>query len=206
MAFTEWEFFYGVVAQRAYVDVVAPLVGSGSLRLVGAPAGPGAILGRWAQESNRGFRQGRVTTLIQPVSGVPGEDMYGVYGAASQDDLTGTTGTAYAGVLVAGPPWELRLLKITAGFGSPPIVLQALPITFDYGDILGLQLQWLSESSFGTMLRLAIGSALDYTDLVGQPIVQEAGVLLENSEGEGPMAYLTASGDCRFDQTQNEEI
>jgi hypothetical protein len=204
--FADWEWFYAAVGQQAYVDVGTPIIGSGSLRLVGAAAGTGAILGRWAQAGNRGFRQGRVTTLIQPIAGVAGEDMYGVYGATSQDDLTGTSGTAYAAVLVAGPPWELRLVKVTAGWGSPLTVLQTLPVTMDFGETLGLQLQWLSESSFGTALRLAFGRALDYTDLAAQAPVQEPSVLLTSSAGEGPMAYLTASGDVRFDQTQNEEI
>lgn len=203
--FSEWEWFYAVVGQQAYIDVATPLVGNGSLRLVGAAPGPGAILGRWAQAGNRGFRQGRVTTLLQPVAGVAGQDMYGVYGVTSQDDLTGTTGTAYGAVLVAGPPWEVRIVKVTAGWGSPLTVLQTLPVTMNFGETLGLQLQWLSESSFGTALRVAIGHALDYTDLVVHPTVQQP-ELLQSSAGEGPMAYLTASGDCRFDQTQNEEI
>jgi hypothetical protein len=207
--FAEWEWFYAHPTQQAYVDVTAPLVGTGSLRLVGSADGPGALCGRWAQASNRGFRQGRVTTLIQPVAGVAGEDMYGVYGATSQDDLTGTTGTAYAVLLVVGDTpamWEVRLVKVTAGFGSALTVLQTTLVAMAFGQILALQLQWLSESSFGTALRVATGRALDYTDLVAQPIVQEPGVLLQSSAGEGPVAYLTASGDCRWDQSQLEEI
>ena len=145
--YSEWEFFYAVVGQRAYVDVETPLVGSGSLRLVGDPAGPGAILGRWSQESNRGFRQGRVTTLIQPLAGVAGEDLYGVYGGAAQDDLSGTTGTAWGGAGRRSAEWEVRIVKVTAGWGSPLTVLQTLPVTMDFGATLGLQLRWLSESS-----------------------------------------------------------
>jgi hypothetical protein len=206
MGFPEWEWFYAVVGQQAYVDVTEPLVGSGSLRLVGSATGPGGLHGRWAQAANRGFRQGRVTTLLQPLAGVVGTDKFGVYGATSQDDLTSTTGTAYAAALVVGPPWQLQLLKVTAGFGSALTVLQTIPITFAFGEVLALQLQWLSETSFGTALRLAYGRALDFTDLTQQAVVQEPGFLLVSSAGEGPMAYLTASGDCRFDQTQNEEI
>lgn len=209
MAFAEWEFFYARVTQQAYLDVATPVVGSGSLRLVGSADGPGAIQGRWAQASNRGFRQGRVSTLVQPVAGETGQDMYGVYGATSQDDLTGTTGTAYAALLVVGSTpetWEVRLVKVTAGFGSPLTVMQTTPVTMAFGQTLALQLQWLSESSFGTALRVAIGRALDYSDLVACPIVQEPGVLLTSSQGEGPLAVLTASGDCKFDQSQNEEI
>lgn len=209
MPYADWEFFYAHVTQQSYLDVAAPVVGSGSLRLVGSPDAPGAIQGRWAQASNRGFRQGRVTTLVQPVTGLAGQDMYGVYGATSQDDVTGTSGTAYAALLVVGEApetWEVRLVKATAGFGSLLTVLQTTTLPMAFGETLGLQLQWLSESSFGTALRLAIGRALDYTDLVAQPIVQEPGVLLQSSAGEGPMAYLTGNGDCRFDQSQCEEI
>jgi hypothetical protein len=209
LAFAQWEFFYAHATQQAYVDVSTPVVGTGSLRLVGSADGTGAICGRWAQASNRGFRQGRVSTLVQPVAGVAGQDMYGVYGATSQDDLTGTTGTAYAALLVVGSTpdtWEVRLVHVTAGFGSALTVLQTTPVEMAFGQTLALQLQWLSESSFGTALRVATGRALDYSDLVARPIVQEPGVLLQSSAGEGPMAVLTASGDCRFDQSQNEEM
>ena len=209
MSFADWEFFYAHGTQQSYLDVAAPIVGSGSLRLVGSPDAPGAIQGRWAQASNRGFRQGRVTTLVQPVAGVAGQDMYGVYGATSQDDLTDTTGTAYAALLVVGDTpetWEVRLVKVTAGFGSALTVLQTTTLPMAFGQTLALQLQWLSESSFGTALRLAIGRALDFTDLAAQQVVQEPGVLLQSSAGEGPVAYLTASGDVRFDQSQCEEI
>jgi hypothetical protein len=207
--FAQWEWFYAHPTQQAYVDVSTPVVGTGSLRLQGSASGTGAICGRWAQESNRGFRQGRATTLIKPMAGEAGQDMYGVYGATSQDDLTGTTGTAYAALLVVGSTpetWEVRLVKVTAGFGSALTVLQTTPLPMAFGQTLALQLQWLSETSFGTALRLAIGRALDYSDLVAQSIVQEPGVLLTSSQGEGPMAYLTANGDCHIDQTQLEEI
>ena len=206
MSFSEWEFFYGVVGQRAYVDVSTPLVGNGSLRLTGVAAGPGAILGRWGQAGNRGFRQGRVTTLIQPLAGVAGRGIVWrlrghVAGRSDRDHGDGLRRRARCWPTLGSPPGESP-----AGWGSPLTVLQTLPVTMAFGDTLALMLQWLSESSFGTALRVAIGSALDYTDLKAQATVQDAGVLLQSSEGEGPMAYLTASGDCRFDQTQNEEI
>jgi len=206
MSFADWEMFTAFVSQQAYVDVAAPIVGTGSLRLGGSADGPGAVMARWAQPSERGFRQGRVTTLVQPVSGVAGQDMFGVYGATSQGDLTGTVGTAYAALVLVGSPGEIRLVKVTAGFGSALTVLQTIPLTMAFGQTLALQLQWISDPQIGTALRLATGSALDYSDLVAQPIVQEPSVFLLTSQGEGPVAYLTASGDCRFDQTQNEEI
>ena len=43
MSFAEWEFFLAAPSQQAYVDITAPLVGTGSLRLVGSAAGTGGI-------------------------------------------------------------------------------------------------------------------------------------------------------------------
>jgi hypothetical protein len=209
MAFPDWEFFMAHTSQQAYLDVSAPIVGTGSLRMQGSAAGVGAVQARYGQESNRGFRQGRVTTLLQPRGGLAGQDMFGLYAATSQDDLTGTTGTAYAALLVVGSTpqsWELRVVRVTAGFSSTLTVLQTTLLTLDIGQTLAVQLQWLSESSFGTALRVATGAALDYSDLAAQPIVQQPGVLLQSSAGEGLVAVLTASGNGLFDQTQLEEI
>lgn len=209
MAFFQWEFLKAFSAQQAYVDLTAPVVGNGSLRLVGAAAGTGAVQGRWAQASNRGFRQGRVTTLVQPLAGVAVQDMYGVYGATSQSNLTGTTGTCYAALLVVGgipTAWSVNLVKVTAGFGSALTVLQTHVIPMAFGQPFGIQLQWLSDPQIGTALRLAFGTALDLSDLVEQPVVQEPSVFLSASQGEGPLASLTANGDVRFDQTSTEEI
>jgi hypothetical protein len=188
------------------VDVATPVVGSGSLRLVGSADGPGAIQGRWGLAANRGFRQGRVTTLVQPVAGVAGTDLYGVYGAASVSDLTGTSGTAYAALLVCGPPWAVEIVKVMAGFGSALTVLQSTAIPMDFGETFGLQLQWISNPEIGTALRLAVGRALDFTDLVAGDIVQEPSIVILASQGEGVMAYLTASGDVKFDQSHLEEL
>jgi len=209
VSFAEWEFFTADPSQQAYVDLVSPIVGTGSLRLVGSDAGPGAVCGRWAQAANRGFRQGRATSLVQPLAGVAGQDMYGVYGAASQGNLTGPTGTAYAALLVVGTTpqtWEIRLVKVTAGFGSALTVLQTATVAMDFGQMLAVQLQWLSDPQIGTALSVSTGTALDYSDLRQVLLAQEPGVVLQASQGEGPVAYLTASGDCRQDQTQTEEI
>ena len=209
MSFAEWEFFTADPSQQAYVDLVSPIVGTGSLRLVGSDAGPGAVHGRWAQPANRGFRQGRCTSLVQPLAGLAGQDMYGVLGAASQANLTGTTGTAYAALLVVGATpetWEVRLVKVTAGFGSPLTVLQTATLAMDIGQIRAVQLQWLSDPQIGTALSVQVGVALDYSDLTQVLLAQEPGVFLSSSQGEGPIAFLTASGDCRFDMTQTEEI
>jgi hypothetical protein len=206
MSFADWEFFFAHPTQQAYVDVATPVVGSGSLRLVGSSDGPGAIQGRWGLAANRGFRQGRVTTLVHPLAGVAGQDRYGVYGAASVGDVTGTTGTAYAALLVCGPPWTVEIVKATAGFGSALTVLQSTPLVMAFGETLGLQLQWISNPEIGTALRLATGRALDFTDLVAGDIVQEPSVVILASQGEGVIAYLTASGDVRLDQSQMEEI
>jgi hypothetical protein len=204
--FADWELFFAHPTQQAYVDVATPVVGSGSLRMQGSSDGPGAIQARYGLAANRGFRQGRVTTLVHPVAGVAGQDRYGVYGAASVGDLTGTTGTAYAALLVCGPPWAVEIVKVTAGFGSALTVLQSTPLTMDFGETLGLQLQWISNPEIGTALRLATGRALDFTDLVAGAIVQEPAVVILASQGEGVIAYLTASGDVRLDQSQLEEI
>jgi hypothetical protein len=207
--FSDWEFFTAHPSQQAYLDLTGPIVGTGSLRVVGSSAGPGAVCGRWAQAGNRGFRQGRTTSLVQPIAGVIGQDMYGVYGAASQGNLTGITGTAYAALLVVGATpatWEIRLVKVTAGFGSTLTVLQTATIAMDFGQTRAVQLQWLSDPQIGTALSVQVGTALDYSDLVQTLLVQEPGIFLHTSQGEGPVAYLTASGDCRQDQTQTEEI
>ena len=206
MPFADWEFVFAHPTQQAYVDVATPVVGSGSLRLTGSSDGPGAIQGRYGLAANRGFRQGRVTTLVQPLAGVAGTDLYGVYGAASVGDLTGSSGTAYAALLVCGPPWAVEIVKVTAGFGAALTVLQSTTLVMDFGETLGLQLQWISNPEIGTALRLATGRALDFTDLVAGDIVQEPSVVVLASQGEGPVAYLTASGDVRYDQTQCEEL
>ena len=206
MPLADWEFFFAHPTQQAYVDVATPVVGSGSLRLVGSADGAGAIQGRFGLAANRGFRQGRVTTLVHPLAGVAGTDLYGVYGAASVGDLTGASGTAYAALLVCGPPWTVEIVKVTAGFGSALTVLQTTAITMAFGETLGLQLQWISNPEIGTALRLATGRALDFTDMVAGDIVQEPSVVILASQGEGVVAYLTASGDVRFDQTQLEEV
>ena|SRR4249920_2598730 len=209
MSFFQWEWFKRYSTQQAYVDLTAPVVGDGSLRLVGASTGTGAIQGRWAQAANRGFRQGRITTLVQPLAGVAAQDMYGVYGAASQSDLTGASGTCYAALLVVGgspTTWNVTLVKVTAGFGGTLTVLQTHVLPMAFGQPFGIQLQWLSDPQIGTAVRLAFGTALDLRDLVEQPVVQEPSVFIQASSGEGPVAVLTASGDVRFDTTSTEEI
>lgn len=209
MSFTEWEFFLAFPSQQAYVDLATPMIGTGSLRLTGSAAGPGALHGRWAQPANRGFRQGRCTSLIQPLAGLPGQDMYGVYGAASQANLTGTTGTAYAALLVVGATpetWEVRLVKVTAGFGGTLSVLGTATVAMDFGQTRAVQLQWLSDPQIGTAVSVQVGMAVDYSDLVQVALAQEPGLFLSSSQGEGPVAFLTASGDCRQDQTETEEI
>ena len=174
---------------------------------MGSSDGPGAIQGRYGLAANRGFRQGRVTTLVYPLAGVGGP------GPATAS--TGPRRWAISPAPVARPtprcssagqPWAVQLVKITAGFGSALTVLQTTAIPMDFGETLGLQLQWISNPEIGTALRLATGRALDFTDLVAGDIVQEPSVVILASQGEGVLAYLTASGDVRFDQTQNEEL
>ena len=90
-------------------------------------------------------------------------------------------------------------MKVTAGFGSALTVLQSTPLAMDFGETLGLQLQWISNPEIGTALRLATGRALDFSDLVAGAIVQEPAVFLTTAtQGEGPMAYLSASWGCAF--------
>lgn len=209
MSFSDWEFFAAFPSQQVYVDLTAPLVGSGSLRLVGSAAGPGGLYGRWGQATQHGFRQGRVSTLLQPLAGLPGQDWYGVYSAASVVNLTGTAGTAYAAALVVGASptsWELQLLKVTAGLATVPTVLAAQFFSCAFDQIVGMQLQWLSTPETGVALSLSIGTALDYSDLVQVLLAQDPSVDIQASEGEGPIAVLTATGSCRFDQTATEEI
>jgi hypothetical protein len=193
-------------AQQVYVDLTGPLVGSGSLRMVGA-ATPGALQARYGQPTQRGFRQGRVTTLLAPVAGTAGVDLYGVYGLASQADLTGTSGTGFAAMLVPGTPWEVQLLQLTAGFGSALTVLQSTPLSaMAYGTMMSLQLQWIGNPQIGTGLRIAHGTALDFSDLHVLPFIQLPTLFIDSSAGEGPVAYLSATGDVRFDQTALEQI
>ena len=98
MSFAEWEIFTAHPSQQAYVDVATPMVGSGSLRLVGSADGAGRHPGPLGLAANRGFRQGRVTTLVQPLAGVPGRTCTASTGprprAISRDHGHGLRGAA----------------------------------------------------------------------------------------------------------------
>lgn len=202
MAFEQWQFYKGHAAQQTFVDVSSPIVQQGSLRLIGGGSTAG-IVARWSIPGQRGFLNASAQTLVQPLSGTSGVDLYGVYGLASQEDLTGNVGTWVGCALRPGTPWTFVLLRGLTGMAGLSVVASVPLTTADYNQVHAVHLAWQWYAAAGLTLQGWHGMAEDYSDLAlrvsWQDLAAPQPIL---SAGEGPLGYLSVGGACQYDTTE----
>lgn len=203
MPFQDWQFFKANAAQIALVDTSAPLVELGSLRLTGAPGITGAVHGRYGDSAQRGFLTGSTESLVQPLAGTAGVDVFGLYALATEADLTGSTGEWVGCGVRPGSPWVLTIVRGLTGMSGFSVVASASLAGADYGDTHALLLRWAWYAGSGLVVQAWHGSAEDFSDVQVLATWQDAlAPPPAVSTGEGPLAYLSPTGSAQWDQTE----
>ena len=198
-AFTIYKHDAGMTAA---IDLVTPLLGSGSL-LLGPNGTAGRRINMVRTTTPNSFTSGRARFLLGTTV-VGSLDAFGFVFQLSQADLTGASGQAYAYYVeqAACSSWQPKLAKITAGLATRTVL--ASGTTYTATTARAVEVQWLLDipNLGGMQLTVKLGTALDYSDLVLDSALNilVSTSVLTTSVGEGPMLAASGSaGSYRYD-------
>jgi hypothetical protein len=212
MAFSDWTIYKSPTTLRAYLEIVNPITGTGSLYLNNT--GNGSVINRTNLiGSGARYTPGILHGKIRQTFYVTNANRSRIGFSILQNTLDITGGTSsYYGVFAKADfgGTQRRLEVVRWNTGAETSLYSSPTPLWEFNTTFTLEVEWEVQAG-QVVITLNQGTAIDYTDLSLVTTVNDtSGSRLTTSVGEGPfLLKWDTFGDAYtayFDNTEIEEV